>query len=330
MTTADVVEKKNRSAWIKAGVAVEASSAAQVAEQAGLNWNVQLAEMQAYVSNPVNEFESVTDYYPVPKKQAVLKVDKDNNNQVIGVVGSKYKVFQNAEVFGSLDTLIDSGEARYAAAGEYDGGAKVWMLMSLPREMEIKGDPHAAFLLAKTSHDGSSSVVIRPIIERLFCANQINRIFRAKNKAHTYTLRHTQNAVLSVSDMRNILDLTYTSIDEYSNLANHLMQREADISKATAYFKKVWALPTKIENAPLHLLSKGEKNAKSRALNARQKAFAIYSDSPTQENIRGTEFGLWQAVVEYADHYSQKDASIATLAGRNDGIKLRALELIRN
>ncbi len=59
-----------------------------------------------------------------------------------------------------------------------------------------------------------------------------------------------------------------------------------------------------------------------------QKAFAIYSDSPTQENIRGTEFGLWQAVVEYADHYSQKDASIATLAGRNDGIKLRALELI--
>ncbi len=47
-----------------------------------------------------------------------------------------------------------------------------------------------------------------------------------------------------------------------------------------------------------------------------------------QENIRNTEFGLWQAVVEYADHYSQKDASIATLAGRNDGIKLRALELV--
>jgi phage/plasmid-like protein (TIGR03299 family) len=315
MTTADVVEKKNRSAWIKAGVAVKATSAAQVAQQAGLNWTVGLSEMHT------------SDFLHVPKKQAVVKTH-DGKESVIGVVGNKYKVFQNSEVFGSLDGLIDSGEARYAAAGEYDDGAKVWMLMSLPKEMEIQGDPHSAFLLAKTSHDGSSSVVVRPIIERLFCANQINRIFRAKNKAHTYTLRHTQNAVLSVSDMRNILDLTYTSIDEYSNLANYLMQREADINKATAYFKKVWALPTKIENAPLHLLSKGEKNAKSRALNARQKAFAIYSDSPTQENIRGTEFGLWQAVVEYADHYSQKDASIATLAGRNDGIKLRALELV--
>jgi phage/plasmid-like protein (TIGR03299 family) len=313
MTTADVV--KNRSAWIKAGVAVEATSAAQVAQQAGLDWTVSLSNMHT------------EEFMHVPKKQAVVK-KHDGKQSVIGVVGSKYKVFQNSEVFGSLDGLIDSGEARYAAAGEYDDGAKVWMLMSLPKEMEIKGDPHAAFLLAKTSHDGSSSVVVRPIIERLFCANQINRIFRAKNKAHTYTLRHTSNAVLSVSDMRNLLDLTYSSIDMYSDLANHLIQRETDISRATAYFKKVWALPTKIEQAPMHLLSKGEKNAKSRALNARQKAFAIYSDSPTQENIRDTEFGLWQAVVEYADHYSQKDASISILAGRNDGIKLRALELL--
>jgi phage/plasmid-like protein (TIGR03299 family) len=313
MTTADVV--KNRSAWLKAGVAVEATSAAQVAQQAGLDWTVSLSNMHT------------EEFMHVPKKQAVVK-KHDGKQSVIGVVGSKYKVFQNSEVFGSLDGLIDSGEARYAAAGEYDDGAKVWMLMSLPKEMEIKGDPHAAFLLAKTSHDGSSSVVVRPIIERLFCANQINRIFRAKNKAHTYTLRHTSNAVLSVSDMRNLLDLTYSSIDMYSDLANHLIQRETDISRATAYFKKVWALPTKIEQSPMHLLSKGEKNAKSRALNARQKAFAIYSDSPTQENIRDTEFGLWQAVVEYADHYSQKDASISILAGRNDGIKLRALELL--
>lgn len=315
MTTTDVVSK-NRAAWLKAGVAVEASSASQVAEEAGLDWTVSLSDMHT------------EQFMHVPNKQAVVK-KANGKESVIGVVGNKYKVFQNGEVFSCLDGLIDSGDARYAAAGEYDGGAKVWMLMSLPKEMEIKGDPHAAFLLAKTSHDGSSSVSIRPIIERLWCHNQINRIYRAKNKAHTYTLRHTQNAVLSVSEIRDILDLTYASIDEYSDLANHLMERQVTINHATEYFKKVWGLPSKIENAPLHLLSKGEKNAKSRALNARQKAFAIYSDSPTQENIRGTEFGLWQAVVEYADHYSQKDASIATLAGRNDGIKLRGLELLR-
>jgi phage/plasmid-like protein (TIGR03299 family) len=320
---------KNRSAWIKAGTAVEATSAREVIQQAGLDWTVQLHEMQASVNTKVNDLESVTNYYPIENKRAVLRVNKDNNNnKVIGVVGKNYKPFQNQEVFGSLDTLIDSGEARYTAAGEYDGGAKVWMLMALPREMEIIGDPHAAFLLARTSHDGSGSVMIRPIIERLGCSNQINRVFKAKNKAHTYTLRHTSNAQLSISEMQNLLDLTYTSVDEYSNLANHLLQRDADRAKALAFFKKVWALPAHIEHSPIELLSKGEKNARARANNARQKAMTIFAESETQENIRNTEFGLWQAVIEYADHHSVRDASIATIAGRNDGIKLRALELL--
>jgi phage/plasmid-like protein (TIGR03299 family) len=320
---------KNRSAWIKAGTAVEATSAREVIQQAGLDWTVQLHEMQASVNTKVNDLESVTNYYPIENKRAVLRVNKDNNNnKVIGVVGKNYKPFQNQEVFGSLDTLIDSGEARYTAAGEYDGGAKVWMLMALPREMEIIGDPHAAFLLARTSHDGSGSVMIRPIIERLGCSNQINRVFKAKNKAHTYTLRHTSNAQLSISEMQNLLDLTYTSVDEYSNLANHLLQRDADRAKALAFFKRVWALPAHIENSPIELLSKGEKNARARAINARHKAMTIFTESETQENIRNTEFGLWQAVIEYADHHSVRDASIATIAGRNDGIKLRALELL--
>jgi phage/plasmid-like protein (TIGR03299 family) len=319
---------KNRSAWIKAGTAVEATSAREVIQQAGLDWTVHLHEMQAYVDSSVNTLESVRDYYPIENKRAVLRVNKDNKNQVIGVVGKNYKPFQNEEVFGSLDTLIDSGEARYTAAGEYDGGAKVWMLMALPREMEIIGDPHAAFLLARTSHDGSGSVMIRPIIERLGCSNQINRVFKAKNKEHTYTLRHTSNAELSISEMQNLLDLTYTSVDEYSNLANHLLQRDADRAKALAFFKRVWALPAHIEHSPIELLSKGEKNARARANNARHKAMTIFTESETQENIRNTEFGLWQAVIEYADHHSVRDASIATIAGRNDGIKLRALELL--
>jgi phage/plasmid-like protein (TIGR03299 family) len=318
---------KNRAAWIKAGTAVEATSAREVAEQAGLNWTVRTSKLLAEIQPLSMDANGVAPQQTVEveKKQAIIRED---NLSVVGVVGSKYKVFQNQEVFGSLDTLIDSGEARYTAAGEYDGGAKVWMLMALPREMEIIGDPHSAFLLAQTSHDGSGSVTIRPIIERLFCSNQINRVFKAKNKAHTYTLRHTSNAQLSISEMRNLLDLTYTSVDMYSNIANTLLQRDADRAKAIAFFKRVWALPAHIENSPIDMLSKGEKNARARANNARDKAMTIFAESETQDNIRNTEFGLWQAVIEYADHHSVRDASIATIAGRNDGIKLRALDLL--
>jgi hypothetical protein len=197
MTT--TVLPKNVSAFTKSGTGVEATSANDVARQANLDWTVSLHDLSASYTIPGNEQPNML---PVKNRLAVVKTTALGEATTIGVVGKRYQPFQNAEVFSSLDSIIDSGEARYSAAGEYDGGAKVWMLLQLPDSMEIKGDPHAAFILAKTSHDGSSSVIIRPVIERLWCHNQINKIYRGTNK-FTYMLRHTSNAQLNPAEIAN-------------------------------------------------------------------------------------------------------------------------------
>ncbi len=45
--------------------------------------------------------------------------------------------------------------------------------------------------------------------------------------------------------------------------------------------------------------------------------------------IRNTEFGMWHAVIEWADYNAKgKNLAVSTMAGRNDGIKTRALELL--
>lgn len=320
----------NKSSWVRGGTAVEANSAAGAARQAGLDWEVMLIDMQGHVSNPVNEFESVTDYYPIHKKQAVLRLGDDN--RVIGVVGNKYKVVQNMEVFNALDTLVDSGDARYAAAGEYNDGANIWMVLELPNGVNVANDPHASFLLVQSSHDGSCSVRIRPIIERLFCHNQINRLITGKrSNDYTYVMKHTANSELSVNDIRAITNLTYMSIDQYESIANNLIDRQFSNEQAKNFFKKVWALPSKIEETPYDLLSQGERRQLTIAMNGRNKAWDIYSASETQENIRGTAFGAWQAVVEYADHHASGGAerrAVATLSGRSDKIKDKALSLV--
>lgn len=327
-----VIQRMNKQAWVQAGTAVNAESASEAARQAGLDWDVMLADMEAIVSNNVNEYETVTDHYPVPKRQAVLKLGKDDNNQVIGVVGDKYKIVQNMEVFSALDTLVDSGDARYTAAGEYNNGANIWMVMELPVGVQVANDPHAAFLLVQSSHDGSCAVRIRPIIERLYCMNQINRIIKGKHKNdYTYVMKHTTNSKLSVEDIRNITQLTYTSIAEYEQVAHNLIQRKVDDHQVRNIFKAVWALPSEIEEAPDHLLSQGQRRQRTIALNGRDSAWSIYSQSPTQENIRGTAFGAWQAVVEHADHHASGGSdrrAIATISGRNDRIKDKALGLI--
>jgi phage/plasmid-like protein (TIGR03299 family) len=311
---------------------VTATSAAEAAKQAGLDWTVKTAPLLAYENYNVNPYEVRSEYYNVPNKQAVVKVKEGEDNTVIGVVGNKYKLVQNIEVFNALDTLIDSGDARYAAAGEIKNGSQVWMVLELPHGVQVADDPHVAMLLVKTGHDGSSSVVIKPIIERLFCANQINGLINGKKyNNYTYRMTHTTNQELSVNDIRNITQLTYSAIDDYQNTANKLLSVKMSRDKAVNYFKRVWALPSEIEESPVHLLSKGQLKQRTIALNARNKAWMIYSESPTQENIRDTAFGAWQAVIEYADHYGVGGAdrlAAATLSGRNDKVKTKALSLL--
>jgi len=320
----------NKSAWVKAGVAVNATSAAYAAEQAGLNWTVKLTDIQSYVTNQVSDYESVTDYYPITNRKAVLRLGDEN--KVIGVVGHKYKVVQNMEVFSALDTLVDSGDARYAAAGEYNGGASVWMVLEIPKGIEVANDPHAAFLLVRTSHDGSASVAIKPIIERLFCSNQINGLISNKRyNSYTYKMKHTSNSKLSVDDIRNIIKLTYDAVDEYQITADTLLGIQKSHKEARNFFEKVWTLPAEVANSPYHLLNQGQKRQHTIATSARERAYDIYTESPTQENIRGTAFGLWQAVIEYADHFAGTNdnrRAVNALSGGSDKVKTKALALL--
>ena len=327
------ITTKHRSAWVRGGTAVEATSARDAATQAGLNWTVRTGELQA-VATPLSINEhgvTPATYIDVYKKQAIIRED---NNTVIGIVGTKYKMVQNMEVFNALDTLVDSGDARYTAAGEFNGGANIWMLLELPQGIEVANDPHTAFLLVKTSHDGSSSVVIKPVIERLFCANQVNGLISntgRKYNEYTYRMTHTTNQELSIADIRNITNLTYTAIADYELVANNLLHKSMTREQTINFFKRVWPLPTVVEDKPYDMLTRGERKQQTIATDARAKAFAIYSESETQENIRGTAFGAWHAVVEHADHYASGGASrlaAATLSGRNDKIKTRALSLL--
>ncbi len=119
------------------------------------------------VQKLINDYQAILDRDPLDQMEDTQSILTRFAQLVAAEIG---EIVVASPYMEGTRMYFDEKIARYAAAGEYDDGAKVWMLMSLPKEMEIQGDPHAAFLLAKTSHDGSSSVVVRPIIERLFCA----------------------------------------------------------------------------------------------------------------------------------------------------------------
>jgi phage/plasmid-like protein (TIGR03299 family) len=315
---------RRRSAYRIIGEAVTATSAKDAAQQAGLDWHVQLADVQALAvtNDGVNTLE-------VPSTFATVRTNKDATQSVLGTVGGRYKVFQNEEMFSGLDALVDSGDARYAFAGEVRGGAQVYMVLELPNEVKIANDPHSCYLVARTSHDGSTALQISPSIQRLRCTNQIAGIFA---KAGTYTLKHTTNAKFRIEDIKRIIPVTYEGIKFYELIGNKLINEKLTDEEVDNIFNKMWSIPSIIENSPYALLSAGQKRQFNSATVARATAKAIYrGDTGTQEELYGTRFGVFQSIVEYADHYSHKAESVRAeriVTGSADRIKSKALELL--
>lgn len=316
--------KSRRNAYSIIGEEVTATSARDAARQAGIDWQVSLADMQALALSPdgVNTIE-------VPNTFATIKTAGDGTQSVLGTVGGRYKVFQNDEMFSALDMLVDSGDARYAYAGEVRGGAQVYMVLELPDGVKIGNDEHAAYLVARTSHDGSTALQIAPSLRRLRCTNQINGIF---SKSATYTLKHTTNAEFKIEDIKKIIPVTYAGIKTYETVGNRLLANPMDDKEFNSFIEKVWSLPSTIANSSYSMLSTGERRKWNSVQTARATARDIWNgNTGTQEELHGTEFGAFQAIVEYADWFSHKDEATRAervITGSADRLKNRALELL--
>lgn len=330
-----VMASNRRPAWqMLGGKYVQAQSAASAASEAGLDWTVSLHPISAnYVVN-TEDGGQVVNNLPIDSKFATVKTTPFGEASVLGVVGSRYGIVQNAEMFGALDSLVDSGDARFAAAGELDGGKQVYMVMELPDAVKIAGDPHAGYLLARTSHDGSTAMQITSVVNRLACTNQINASFmrNKSNRIGVYSVRHTSNAKVEVEQLRSILGVVYEDIRWYENVSSHLSGIKMSDGEVDNFFRSLWALDPKIENSPYDMLSAGEKRARSTALNARKHSMDIYRGvTGTQDNLRGTALGAWHAVIEWQDWYSTKDTELRaerTLLGASNDAKERALSML--
>jgi len=307
------------------GSEVNAESARDALHQADLDWQVTVEDLYT------NDAIKLTDRFATIKNKVILREDGvEEQRKVLGVVGSRYHALQNEEMFSALDMIVDSGEARYTAAGELDGGTTVWVMMALPEGVKIENDPHAAYLLARTSHDGSSSLQIIPIVHRLFCTNQINAAFG--KAASKYTLRHTIGAKIGIQEVRDKLSLVYAGIQHYAELADVLQRKTIDADEERRLLGDIFPMDRHLTETSYSMLDRGERTKKTRTLAARSKVSSIYHGSTgTMPEWEGTAYGMFHAVVEYADHFqggSEMTRNLRVVNGKSDDFKNSTLDLI--
>lgn len=219
----------------------------------------------------------------------------DGAADVLGVVGERYKVLQNEELFAFGDNILDG--ARWETAGSIKSGTVVFGSLALDRESVIDkngvGDKINTYLLVHTSHDGSLAIQASITPVRVVCQNTLTMAVGARGKSakQSFRIRHTATVAGKITVAREALGLAHKYMDEFDKQAQELFSASVNDQK---FFEIISTAYPKPEVDSKGSVTKWEN--KIDVIND------IYS-GPTQVGIRGTAWGAYNAMTERLDWY---------------------------
>ena len=314
-------------AWHGLGtVFTEEKTTAEMLDAANLsNWNVRLEDV-----NIPSHLSSDKNY------QYVVRTNPTDNTQtdVLGVVGERYHVLQNEDLFSFGDNILDGG-GRWETAGAIRGGRVVFGSLALERETILDpngvADKVKTYLLINTSHDGSIAIQASITPVRVVCANTLNLALGSKRGKkngvkQSFKIRHTQTANGKVQIARETLGLANAYMDAFDVMAKQMIEKEITAQD--------------FNNIILAAYPKPDKDSKGSIKKWANKV-DIINDIYTGEfngMIAGNAWGAFNALTERLDWYrsarcGNNESILAAASGFDATItaeKNRLLGIVRN
>lgn len=305
-------------AWHKLGQVLPEGMTAETALAAAnlANWNVRKEPLYVH-PNPDLGVDGVTSPDPVLIDGRFATVRTNPITQAVdplGVVGPNYTVIQNEEHADLLNTLVDESGAHFETAGALQGGRQIFLSMKLPKAIAIRGhdgeDVTETYLVAVNSHDGSSAFKLMVTPVRVVCANTLSAALG--NMRSSFSIRHTSGANRNIQQAREALGVTWKYMDALADAAELQVNRTVDLGTARIELKKVFGFTDKG-------ITERQLNSQTQRI---EDVVALWDQAPTNANLRGTAYGLYNAVAEYIDHYQP-------VRGGADKEELRAVRVTR-
>lgn len=290
------------------------------------NWNVRLETL-----------ETPTHLTSDKEYQYVVRTNPTDNTQtdILGIVGERYHVLQNEDLFSFGDNILDGG-GRWETAGSIKGGRVVFGALALERETILDpngvADKVKTYLLINTSHDGSISIQASITPVRVVCANTLNMALGSlgskKNKGlkQTFKIRHTQTASGKVQIARETLGLANAYMDTFDIMAKAMIEKEVSAKQ--------------FNDIVLASYPKPDKDTKGAFTKWENKINTINDIYTGEFNgmIAGTAWGAFNALTERLDWYrsargTSNENLLASASGFDPAInaeKNRLLKVVQN
>ena len=247
------------------------------------NWNIDLLP----VETPEGYNNDKTGYF-------VTRTNPfGNGKDILGIVGERYKVVQNESLFDFGDNLLHGG-ASWESAGSIKGGRIVFGSLVIPKEFTL--DPSGAndktktYLLVHTSHDGSVSLQASITPVRVVCQNTLNLALGSVKQS--FKLRHTATVEGKIQVAREALGLTFRYMDDFEKEAKALFETAVTDLEFNKIITAIYPKPDELNKQGLTVWS-----SKIDLIND------LYFDSPTNANIKGTAWGVFNTLTERLDYF---------------------------
>lgn len=277
--------------WHKLGeVFTKDKTTKEMLEAAYLNnWNVRGIAMSDFLKD--------TNIGVSIDKQVIIRdnpfydeneVENDvNKYDMLGVVGERYSIIQNEELFEFGEALL-SYEGRWETAGAIRRGTHVFG--SLAMETEVVIDPDGVsdkinqYLLLSNRHDGSGALIAAQTDVRVVCKNTMDMAMG--NLSNTIKIRHTRSAKERMAEVLRIREMQAKRTELFQQDANTLFEKSVTDAE---FFNIVTSIYEKPES----------KAGVTRWNNKMMDIMSLWNGE-TQEGIKNTAWGALGALTEDA------------------------------
>lgn len=226
-------------AWHRKGTILDK---AFTAEEAILYANMGYIVARAPLYAKVSDDQSIPKDLRWKKLEDNSAIYRTDNNEVFGVVGSRYEIIQNTAAFSFFDSIVGEKKAIYETAGVLGKGETIFLTAKLPDNIILPGnDIVEKYLVFTMSHDGTKPVTAMFTPTRVVCANTL--AVAMSNGANKVVIKHTKSAMDKIKEAGKLMGLVHKRSEATTEILNAMAKVQINDDRLTEYIKLVFLTP---------------------------------------------------------------------------------------
>lgn len=277
---------------------------------ANLNWDVTKEPLK----HPVTE---------VIDGNAFATMRSDNQLILKWGVSNGYNIVQNRFAFDIAFEFIRNMECRITSAGEFRGGRRVWLNIATQKKVEIvPGDVIQLKLIMQNAHDASMGQRCMMLAERLVSGTGM--VARDWHMMKGFSWRHSASVQQRMRDAAAIFTKMAHNFELTGQMYSMLAHRTMISQEVVSIVESIYPKPE-------------DRGDDDKNLVHRTKVIELYENNSGEgeTQIKGTAYGLMNAVANYVDFHEDHRGSPANhaksvLTGKGLKFKFQALGAIRS